>query len=119
MTPDMRGIPCYHAAYIYIKGGDTMARRKKRQASAVAKQVEEWLEMPIGSLASTARIEISDNRRALVEGCQGILEYDNTVIRLSTGSGVVRFEGGDLSVSCMNQSAAVVNGLIARIELQY
>ncbi len=96
-----------------------MAKRKKRQASTAAKQIEQWFELPLGSLASTARIEISDNRRALVEGCQGILEYDNTVIRLSTGSGVVRFEGGDLSVSCMNNAAAEVNGLIARIELQY
>lgn len=96
-----------------------MARRKRRPASAAAKQLEQWFELPIGSLASTARIEIADNRRAWVEGCQGILEYDNTVIRLATGSGVVRFEGGDLSVTCLNDAAAVVAGLIARVELQY
>ena len=96
-----------------------MARRKRRAASKIAKQVENWLEMPLGSVASTARVELSDNRRAVVEGCQGILEYDDTVIRLATGSGVIRFEGGDLGVSCMDNNAAVVVGLIARIELQY
>lgn len=96
-----------------------MAKRKRRPASPLAKQVEHFLELPLGSLASTARIEISDNRQALVEGCQGILEYDDTVIRLATGSGVVRFEGGDLTVFSMDQSAAIVGGLIARIELQY
>lgn len=77
------------------------------------------MEFPIGSLSSIAHIEISDNRQALVEGCQGILEYDDTVIRLATGSGVVRFEGGDLTVFSMDQSTALVGGLIARIELQY
>ncbi len=96
-----------------------MARRKHKPASKLAKQMEDWLEMPLGSVASTARIELSDNRRAVIEGCQGILEYDDTVIRLVTGSGVVRFEGGDLGVSCMNDTSAVVVGLIARIELQY
>ena len=95
-----------------------MARRKRRRASELAKQVENWLEIPLGSVASTAKIELSDNRRAVIEGCQGILEYDDTVIRLATGGGTVKFEGDGLGVSCLSETSAVVIGLIARIEWQ-
>lgn len=92
--------------------------RKRKQASPFAKRMEDWLELPIGSVASTARIELSDNRRAVIEGCQGIVEYDDTVIRVATGSGTVRFEGADLGVSSLNDTSAVIVGLIARVEWQ-
>lgn len=51
-----------------------------------------------------------------MEGCQGILEYGEDTVRLSTEGMVVRFTGRDLQIRCMTQESAVVTGFITSIE---
>ena len=84
--------------------------------SPVTQRVEQVLELPSGSLCGAARIELSGNRRAVIEGCRGILEYEEGIIRLNTTSGVIRFIGRDLSMSCLNEDSAVVSGYILSLE---
>ena len=63
-----------------------------------------------------SRIEILGNTEAVVEGCKGVLEYDENVIVLNLGKMSVKFEGEDLSLKCMNDSDAVVEGVFVSIE---
>ena len=91
-------------------------RRRVRQASPVARRVEQVLELPGGTLSDAARMELSGNRRAVVESCKGILEYEEGVIRLNTGSGVLRFMGRELGLSCLTEDSAVVTGFILSVE---
>lgn len=95
-------------------------RRKRKtrryEAPPIVHRVEQVLELPGGTLTAAARIELSGNRRAVVEDCRGILEYDEGVIRLNTGSGVVRFIGRELGLSCMTEDSAVVTGCILSVE---
>lgn len=95
-----------------------MRRKKSRvaQAPRLTERVENALELPTGSLSNIARIELTGNRRAVVEGCRGILEYDDGIIRLNTCSGVVRFVGRDLSMSCLTEDNAVVTGTLLSVE---
>ncbi len=82
----------------------------------IPSRVEKALELPVGSLSSAARIELSGNRRAVVEGCRGIVEYGDETIRLNTESGIVRFLGRSLSMSCMTEDSAVIEGVILSVE---
>ena len=59
------------------------------------------------------RIELNGNREAVVEGCRGILEYDDAVVRVRTPDHVVRFTGHGLSIRCLTSDALVVAGCIA------
>lgn len=98
-----------------------MARRIKKSCppgrlSRVTQRVEQVLELPSGALSGAARIELSGNRRAVVEGCRGILEYEDGIIRLNTTSGVIRFIGRDLSMNCLSEDSAVVTGFILSVE---
>ena len=52
----------------------------------------------------------------MVEGCRGILEYEEGVIRLNTTSGIVRFMGRDLTMNCLTEDSAVVTGFILSVE---
>jgi len=61
-------------------------------------------------------IEINGNREAVVEGCCGILEYDDAVVRVRTPRRVIRFAGRGLSIRCLTADALVVNGYITAIE---
>lgn len=56
------------------------------------------------------------NTRAVVEGCKGILEYEDDVIRLNTASGIIRFMGKNLGMNCLNEDSAVVEGKILSVE---
>lgn len=91
-------------------------KRRKRKEAPLARRVEQVLDLPGGALSSAARIELSGNRRAVVEGCRGILEYEEGVIRLNTGSGILRFIGRELGLSCMTEESAVVTGVILSVE---
>lgn len=101
----------------------TTHRRRRRAESAVSRpaarlteRVEKTLELPVGSLTGAARIEMTGNRRAVVEGCQGIVEYADDIVRLQTGSGLIRFRGRSLSMSCLTEDSAVVEGIILSLE---
>ncbi len=106
----------------------TMARharaRKRKPEKTPAKtllgraeqKVEQILELPVGAISSNARLEVLGNRQAIVEGCKGILEYDQEVIRLHTDTGILRFCGRNLSLNCLTEDSAVVSGYIMSIE---
>lgn len=97
-----------------------MARKKERvKASAPARAAEKLgqvLELPPGTLTRGAHIELSSNREALVDGCRGVLEYDETKIRLNVGDGTVQFIGRTLEIRSLTQNQAVIAGFIRTIE---
>ena len=63
-----------------------------------------------------ARLEFSANREAVIEGCKGILEYSDTVVRLSVDRMVVRLRGRDLELKSMSSSTVAVRGIIASVD---
>ena len=81
----------------------------------IARRVEQALELPEGILTSEVRMEVYGNRRVTVEGACSIVEYETDIIRLNTGSGIVRFMGRDLCLSCLTKTGAVVVGQILSI----
>ncbi|HJD22529.1 MAG TPA: YabP/YqfC family sporulation protein [Firmicutes bacterium] len=99
----------------------TKRRRRLREPSrlpaySISSRVEKALELPVGSLSDMARIELSGNRRAVIEGCRGIVEYGEEVIRLSTDNGIVRFMGRSLHMNSMTEDRAVIEGIILSLE---
>lgn len=61
-------------------------------------------------------LELRGNREATVEGCCGVLEYDDDVVRVKTRRQVVRFTGRGLAIRSLTADALVVTGYITGIE---
>lgn len=61
-------------------------------------------------------IEITDNTSAIVEGCKGVVEYSETVIRISLGSYTVAFVGRGMNLKCISPTSLVVEGFFLNIE---
>lgn len=59
---------------------------------------------------------LNNNQEAIVEGCTGIIEYNDNVIRLNTPKFILRFTGRNLQVSCMMEDSIVVRGFILSME---
>lgn len=74
------------------------------------------LDIPATALGSMCQMELAGNREAIIDGCQGILEYDENVIRLAVGKMSVKFTGRGLQIKVLTHNSAVVEGYIANIE---
>lgn len=72
--------------------------------------------MPAAMMAGSSRMELNGNREAVVEGCGGVLEYDDGVVRVRTGRLVAKFSGRNLVIKCLTADSLVIQGYITAIE---
>ncbi len=64
-------------------------------------------------------IQLTGNRSAVVDGCDGIVDYDNEKVILRAGRLTVRFSGRELRLKRLTESAAVIEGFISAVEYAY
>lgn len=64
-------------------------------------------------------LSITGNRNAVVDGCDGIVDYDDEKVILRTGRLTVRIGGRDLRLRRLTEDSAVIEGIIDRVEYSY
>jgi sporulation protein YqfC len=120
----------FNIAYIYPKCMEgmiiLMAKVKKRRnrgedatpqiKKTNVEKLEAALELPSGIFAGLAHLELSGNREAIIEGCKGVLEYDENLVRINTGKMIIRFLGRGLTIRNLTEDSAVIEGYITTIE---
>lgn len=84
------------------------AQRMQKVASA--------LQLPANTLSGAAHFEMNGNREVIVDGCRGVLEYDEQKIRVNTGKMITCFQGRCLSIKCLTSDSLIVEGFITSIE---
>jgi sporulation protein YqfC len=67
-------------------------------------------------LGSMPLIEMTGNRRIVIEGSTGILLYESECIKINTNKMVISFSGRGLCVKCITSSCVEVAGFITGIE---
>lgn len=55
-------------------------------------------------------IELTSNREALIEGCQGIVEYNDCIATINCKSMIITFEGFDISLKNLAGDVFSVTG---------
>lgn len=65
---------------------------------------------------SGSLIELHGNRSAVVDGCGGIIDYDDETVILRAGRLIVRFTGRGLRLKRLTESSAVIEGFISAVE---
>ena len=61
-------------------------------------------------------MEITTNRKLLIDGCKGILEYRTELVKINTGRLILSVTGRGLYIKCMSANALVICGYISGIE---
>lgn len=84
--------------------------------SSVLDAIGNNLEAPPLAKKGMSRVEITGNNEAVVDGCRGVLEYDDGVISLSLGSRFVRFRGDKLQIHTLLDEQAMITGTILSVE---
>lgn len=64
-------------------------------------------------------IELTGNRCAVVDGCDGIVDYNDEKVVLRTGRLTVNFSGRNLRLKRLTENSAVVEGFISSLEYTY
>lgn len=64
-------------------------------------------------------IQLTGNRSAVVDGCDGIVDYDDEKVILRTGRLTVRFLGRGLKLKRLTENSAVIEGFIGSVEYTY
>lgn len=64
-------------------------------------------------------IELTGNRFAVVDGCDGIVDYNDEKVVLRTGRLTVTFSGRNLRLKRLTENSAVVEGFISHLEYTY
>ncbi len=89
---------------------------KGERRAAISSKLEKTLDIPVGTLSKAARMEVSGNRQVLIEGCRGIVRYDEGQIEVRTADGTVRFTGRELCMTSLNPACAVITGRLLSVE---
>lgn len=87
-----------------------------REPAAKKSLVGALLELPQSPTAEASQIELLSNREALVDGCKGVMEYNENFIRLNLGKMTVRFCGRNLQLRGMSEGNVVIEGFIQSID---
>ena len=61
-------------------------------------------------------IEIVSNLCALVDGCKGVMEYSDGLIKLNLGKTAVSFRGSSLTIKSLSMEQAMVEGFIVSVD---
>lgn len=74
------------------------------------------LELPQAPQTPLSQIELLSNREALIDGCKGVLEYNEKFVRLSLGNMTVRFCGRNLQLRSMSEECVAIDGFLQSID---
>lgn len=72
------------------------------------------LDIPVG--VTGLKVEIFGNKRAVIDGCKGVVEYYDSIIRLNVGNGTVNFLGHNLHILTFELGVVELTGIIENIE---
>lgn len=95
--------------------------KSKKDARTLAERFfkaspDEMGELSAVAGAGLARMELTGNREISVDGCRGILEYDESTVRLNLGNMIIKITGTGLTIPSMAAEQTTVTGSIACVE---
>ena len=98
-------------------------KRRRRQSEtppeqklSVPQKAATLLEVPLSAFGGVPSLELTGNREMTVEGCRGVLEYDEDVVKLNLGKMILQVRGRDLNIKGLTDDAAVLEGYFLSID---
>ena len=61
-------------------------------------------------------IELEGNRELILDGCKGIMEYNDVLVKICTDTVIVSVTGDNLSICAYAQEQLVIKGKLIKIE---
>lgn len=95
-------------------------KRKKKENKPpkprIKEKVAEVLELPREVVLNVPKLTMIGSGNLMIENYKGIIEYDDTLIRVNTGTGVIRVSGERLFLKEITSEDIMVDGDIKSLE---
>lgn len=91
-------------------------RRLPQEKPSIRERLSDVLEVPGHIAEGLPEISLLGNREAVIDRYQGVLEYNDCVIRLNVGKGVLKFTGRNLVMKTMDRERVTIRGFFTGIE---
>ncbi|MDD2956344.1 MAG: YabP/YqfC family sporulation protein [Oscillospiraceae bacterium] len=88
---------------------------EKANAVTAPERLAQMLDVPQNVFTAFSQICLSGNREAVLDGCQGVLEYEPELIRLNLGDMILQFTGRNLQIKCMTGENVIIEGYILTV----
>lgn len=62
-----------------------------------------------------AKIEMLSNREIIVDGCKGVVEYNENLIKLNIGELILGITGDEMLIESFDSGVTVIRGKLAEI----
>ena len=95
---------------------DKRARKNAKPDKTPASNLKEALTLGGALFEREVHVELCGNREALIDGCQGIVEYNEEAIRLNITKGQLKIWGRGLQIACLAEEGMIVRGYIMGLE---
>lgn len=88
----------------------------KRNKEEIIKKFTEEMQIPESAITDSFKIEFRGNSDIIIEGCKGIIDYEETKISLNLGKMIVRFGGAELEISSFFEEQAIIKGTVVTMD---
>lgn len=90
--------------------------KDKRGKKTVSDNITKRSVVPIAACGNGVHIELLSNKEAIVDGIKGVIEYNDSFVKLNIGRGTVEFWGSELEILSLDTSGLCIKGNISKIE---
>ena len=99
---------------LFYRGVAKMPKHKKLNILSRAQKTRIQLRGLSANLSkndlAACKIELRFNREAIIDGCRGVADYNETRICLNVDKGLIVIEGEGLSLFSFDEGSAIVRG---------
>lgn len=96
-----------------------MRKNKKPDETAlINERLFDFLELTANSTGNKPLVQLFSNKELVVEGCQGLLSFDENSILLGTTIGKLRIDGRSLDLKNLSKSMVLIKGFILSVNYE-
>lgn len=87
----------------------------KKRKDTIAKKFAEEMQIPESAVRNIFRIEMRSQTNIEIEGCAGIIEYDETFISLNLCNCIMSISGMNLEITSFSEMQVLISGTITQL----
>ena len=93
-------------------------RRKSKVTDGIC-AIARKSKIPLGFIKNPVHYEMNSNKEIAIEGCKGILHYEESAVKLNMQNTVTVIYGQKLNIKCLTEDSLIVTGFINSIEFEH
>ena len=94
----------------------TAKKPEKDSAGGIKRKISAMLELPKEIILNLPVISMIGNEDISISNYKGVIEYNDELVKISAGNGIIRLEGAGLTLKQITSENISVAGRIKKIE---